>query len=331
LLSGAGIPYQVRDGAFLERPAAARLLPRLRRARTNAIAEEALRLARAEGLSDTPVERAGQQEQTRQKDLAQIVDLAADFEDGTVTAQDFVRHLEERFGAGQKGVNLLTLHSAKGLEFDVVFVPNVEEGELPYKRATDEAIPEERRLLYVGLTRAKRFLHVTWTIKRPSRFVAEIKPPGHASDPEPLGPRRAPSEPRIAAAEGLELSVAGGFSGTVVDVRDDGALLSLGSGTELFVPFGERVTAGKKSAPLGPPPDEDGGDVASALRTWRKERARADDIPAYIVLHDRTLDLIAELRPTGVEELMTVPGMGPVKCERYGDEILAICRGAEAP
>jgi DNA helicase-2/ATP-dependent DNA helicase PcrA len=326
LLSGAGIPYQVRDGSFLERPAAARLLPRLRRARTVQIAEEALRLARADGLSETPIERAGQQELTRQKDLAQIVDLAAAFEDGMTTAKDFVEHLEERFGAGAKGVNLLTMHSAKGLEFDAVFIPTVEEGELPYKRATDEAIPEERRLLYVGVTRAKRFLHVTWTIKRPSRFVAEIKPPGASTDAEPLGKSRAPLEPRVEANEGLELEVAGGFTGTITDIRDDGVLLMLESGTELFVRWGDRVVAGGLTAPLGPPTPDDGAGIAAALKAWRKERARADDIPAYIVLHDRTLDRIAELRPSAVEELITVPGMGPVKCERYGEEILAICR-----
>jgi DNA helicase II / ATP-dependent DNA helicase PcrA len=326
LLSGAGIPYQVRDGAFLERPAATRLLPRLRRARTTQIAEEALRLARADGLSDTPIERAGQQEITRQRDLAQIVDLAADFEDGALTAKDFVDHLEERFGTGARGVNLLTLHSAKGLEFDAVFVPSLEEGELPYKRAADAAVPEERRLLYVGITRAKRFLHVTWSIKRPSRFVAEIKPAAAPGDGG-AKPSARPAEPRITAREGLEIEVAGGFSGRVVDLREDGALLTLDSGTELFVRYGDRVKAEGKTAPLGPP-GPGGDDLTAALKAWRKDRARADDIPAYIVLHDSTLESIAELRPRALDDLMTVPGMGPVKCERYGEEILAICRNS---
>jgi DNA helicase II / ATP-dependent DNA helicase PcrA len=323
LLSRAGIPYQVRDGAFLERPAATRLLPQLKRSRTTAIADETLRLARAEGLRDQIGERAGQQELTRQKDLAQLVDLAAEFEDGTATAKDFVDHLAERFGAGAKGVNLLTLHSTKGLEFDAVFVPALEEGELPYRRATDAAIPEERRLLYVGLTRAKRFLHVTWTIKRPSRFVAEIKPAA-STDDAPLRVERAP-DPGITAREGLEVTVAGGFSGSIVDVRDDGALLTLSTGTELFVQFGERVTAGAETAPLIPPV-EDADGLAAALRAWRKERARSDGMPAYVVMHDRTLDHIAELRPRALEDLITVPGMGPVKCERYGSEIIELCR-----
>jgi DNA helicase-2/ATP-dependent DNA helicase PcrA len=322
MLSRAGIPYQVRDGAFLERPAATRLLPQLRRTHTTSVADETLRLARAEGLRDQIGERAGQQEMTRQKDLSQFVDLAAEFEDGTVTARDFVDHLTERFGAGTKGVNLLTFHSAKGLEFDAVFIPSLEEGELPYRRATDSAIPEERRLLYVGLTRARRYLHVTWTIKRPSRFVAEIKPAGSRSDKP--GSADVPEE-TIPAREGLELQVSGGFSGSIVDVRDDGALLTLENGTEMFVRFGERVSTGGLTAPLRAPLEAD-DDLAVALRAWRKERARADSTPAYVVMHDTTLTRIAEVRPTSLEELIAVPGMGPTKCERYGAEIIELCR-----
>jgi DNA helicase-2/ATP-dependent DNA helicase PcrA len=322
MLSRAGIPYQVRDGAFLERPAATRLLPQLKRARTTAIADETLRLARSEGLRDQIGERAGQQEITRQKDLAQLVDLAAEFEDGARTAKDFVDHLTERFGAGAKGVNLLTLHSAKGLEFDAVFIPSLEEGELPYRRATDSAIPEERRLLYVGLTRARRHLHVTWTIKRPSRFVAEVKP---AAAPGAKAPVVDAPEEAVPAREGLEIKLSGGFAGSIVDVRDDGALVSLSTGTEMFVRFGERVVAGGLTAPLRAPA-EPNGDLADALRAWRKERARTDSIPAYVVMHDKTLDRIAEVRPSSLEELIAVPGMGPTKCERYGDEIIQLCR-----
>jgi DNA helicase-2/ATP-dependent DNA helicase PcrA len=326
VLSRAGIPYQVRDGAFLERPAAARLLPRLKRARTTSIAEETLRLARAEGMRDEMNERAGQQEATRQKDLAQLVDLAAEYEDGTRTARDFVVHLGERFGAGAKGVNLLTLHSAKGLEFDAVFIPSLEEGELPYRRATDGAIPEERRLLYVGLTRARRFLHVTWTIKRPSRFVAEIKPAAARAEAT-LAP--SPPEPVVEAREGLELEVSGGFAGVVADVREDGALLSLTTGTELFVRYGDRVSAGDVSAPLAPPRSGSADDLSSALRAWRKERALADSTPAYVVMHDSTLEQIAEAKPASLEELIAISGMGPTKCERYGADIIRLCRSEE--
>ena len=79
-------------------------------------------------------------------------------------------------------MNLLTLHRAKGLEFDTVFLPRLEEKELPSRQArTPDEIDEERRLLYVGMTRAKRVLWLSWSGTR-SRFVAEL---GHS------GPARA--------------------------------------------------------------------------------------------------------------------------------------------
>jgi DNA helicase-2/ATP-dependent DNA helicase PcrA len=71
-------------------------------------------------------------------------------------------------------VHLLTLHGAKGLEFDAVFMPRVEERELPIRQAKRPGeIAEERRLLYVGMTRAKRHLALTWSGK-PSRFLGEL-------------------------------------------------------------------------------------------------------------------------------------------------------------
>jgi DNA helicase-2/ATP-dependent DNA helicase PcrA len=73
-------------------------------------------------------------------------------------------------------------------------------------------------------------------------------------------------------------------------------------------------------------PLEADDDLAVALRAWRKERARADSTPAYVVMHDTTLTRIAEVRPTSLEELIAVPGMGPAKCERYGAEIIELCR-----
>jgi DNA helicase II / ATP-dependent DNA helicase PcrA len=72
---------------------------------------------------------------------------------------------------------LLTYHRAKGLEFEAVFLPRLQEGELPFRRSKSaEAVAEERRLLYVGITRAKRYLFITWITgkTRPSRFLREL-------------------------------------------------------------------------------------------------------------------------------------------------------------
>ena len=81
----------------------------------------------------------------------------------------------------KEGVNLMTMHAAKGLEFDTVFVIDANEGSCPYKKATaDEEIEEERRLFYVAMTRAKRKLVISYVKEKngkdllPSRFVSEL-------------------------------------------------------------------------------------------------------------------------------------------------------------
>ena len=67
-----------------------------------------------------------------------------------------------------------------------------------------------------------------------------------------------------------------------------------------------------------------------ALRTWRRERSRADGVPAYVVASDATLRAIAERAPADRGTLARVPGIGPAKLDRYGDEILALV-GDTAP
>jgi DNA helicase II / ATP-dependent DNA helicase PcrA len=256
--SRAGIPYQVRGGAFLARPAARQMLRVLGRSAGAGPAETVRGAAEAQGFIEAIPEELGEEELTRQNDLARLVRLAEEFDDGTRTVADFLADLEARFGAESqgRGVNLLTYHRAKGLEFEVVFLPRLEEGELPFKRARSRgALAEERRLLYVGMTRAKGHLELTWAGK-PSRFLEEI---GVVSRPEPRAP-----------------------DGTVV----------------------------------------------KALKAWRLERARGDGVPAFVVFHDKTLDEIARRLPRDRIQLAAVPGIGPAKLDRYGDELLATLAGA---
>jgi DNA helicase II / ATP-dependent DNA helicase PcrA len=168
--AAAGIPYQVRGGAFLGRPAARRTLAVLRRSEQPAAAA-ARAAALDQGWVEVVPDGVGDEEATRQADLARLVRLAEEFEG---SGSDFARDLEARFGAETegRGVVILSYHRAKGLEFDAVFLPRLEEGELPY-RGSDLA--EERRLLYVGITRAKRHLHVSWVSgQKPSRFLEEL-------------------------------------------------------------------------------------------------------------------------------------------------------------
>ncbi len=81
----------------------------------------------------------------------------------------------------EEGVSLMTMHGAKGLEFDVVFVPTVNEGVSPYRKALQSGdLEEERRMLYVAMTRARKYLHLSYVKERfnktvePSRFLSEI-------------------------------------------------------------------------------------------------------------------------------------------------------------
>ncbi len=264
----AGIPFQVREGGFLLRQAARRLRAKLRGAGTTAVAEAVRAAASEEGWVPAPEKELGEQELVRQADFARFVELAESFDDGTRIVAGFWAELEAKFGpdsVADRGVQLLTYHRAKGLEFEAVFLPRLEEKELPIRQAkADEEIDEERRLLYVGITRAKRRLYLTRSVDaKPSRFLVEL---GLAAE-------------RASAAR-------------------------------------------REKTPLEDTPE------VRALRKWRLERAKADGVPAYVVFHDSTLAAIAAQRPASRHELADVPGIGPTKLERYGDDVIAALQAA---
>jgi DNA helicase-2/ATP-dependent DNA helicase PcrA len=255
----AGIPFQ--GAALLSREAARQLLKRLRKlAPATAVAAAVRACAEDAGWVERPPDKLGERELVRQADLGRLVKLAQEFDNGARTTHDFVADLEERFGstgADRRGVHLLTLHGAKGLEFDAVFLPRVEERELPIRQAKKpHELEEERRLFYVGMTRARQHLALTWSGK-PSRFLGELGVQTRV---------RRPAEP------------------------DD--------------------------------------PVYAALKRWRLERATADDLPAYVVFHNSTLAEIAGRKPRDLSELGAVPGVGPTKLQRYGDEVLAVVQAA---
>jgi DNA helicase-2/ATP-dependent DNA helicase PcrA len=192
LLHDAKLPFQ--GASLLNREAARSLVRRLERTGGDTAGAAVRRLAQDAGWLEQLPDKLGDRELVRQTDLARLVALAEAFE-GDAAA--FVADLRRRFdpgGDGAQGVHLLTFHRAKGLEFEAVFLPRLEEKELPSRQARTEAeVDEERRLLYVGLTRAKGVLWLSWSGKR-SRFLRElgigpIAGAGAVPDPKPSARR----------------------------------------------------------------------------------------------------------------------------------------------
>jgi len=271
-LAAAGIPYQVRDGAFLARPGPRSVVQRLQRAPGRAL--EAVKAATDALGYDAAATPDDAEEVTRQADLARLRALASEFAtadpDGDAAA--FLAELTKRFSTDRtgRGVNLLTLHRSKGLEWEAVFLPRLLDGELPFRAGRSVSDPrEERRLLYVGITRARAHLYLSW-----------------------------PNEPRSKPSPFLvELGVG--------DVARAAATTS----------------PPRRAAAVAAPAD---GPLFERLKAWRRERAKADGVPAYVVFHDATLAAIAEEQPTNRAALATVQGVGPTKLERYADELLDI-------
>ena len=180
------IPFQVRDGSFLRRPAARTVIARLRHELDGDVATSVSRIVAAAGLDPEAGDAGSGEEATRQADLARLLRLAQEFAGTSIEA--FVTDLRRRFAEEDegRGVLLLTYHRAKGLEFDAVFLPRLEDKELPFALTrSPEELAEERRLLYVGLTRARRQLFLSWASSRegerrskprPSPFLREVMP-----------------------------------------------------------------------------------------------------------------------------------------------------------
>ena len=139
-------------------------------------------------------------------------------------------------------------------------------------------------------------------------------------------PRPAANTPAVAADIGLVIEY-GGHTGSVVELTDSAAVIRVGS-AQLKVPFGSDVRAQGLTVMLCAPSGEPGAQGSTqayedALREWRSEAAKRASVPAYVVLNDRELVGIAGRQPTTLAELAHCKGMGPVRLERWGDELLA--------
>ncbi|HEV3399625.1 MAG TPA: ATP-dependent DNA helicase UvrD2, partial [Actinomycetes bacterium] len=305
-LAAAGIRYQVRGELFFRRTEVLRAIGVLRSRTARSAggglvdALEAIWFERFGFRRDE--EPDGEEARQRHASLVTLLGIAERLEaqpQGSGAEEDAAgavagmalfleevgrRAAQEAEGTGG-GVNLLTYHRAKGLEFDAVLLPAIEEGVLPIRQASTPAeVAEERRLLYVGLTRARVHLWLSWAARRagasgreqsrkPSRFLDDLVPPGAGR----VRPR--------AVASGM-------------------------------------IRTGRASARAE-------GPLAEQLRAWRRKRAEADGVPAYVVFNDRTLAALSERQPRSRGELLAVEGIGPSKLDKYGDELLALLGAGE--
>ncbi|MHA7292826.1 ATP-dependent DNA helicase UvrD2 [Arthrobacter sp. HLT1-21] len=319
-LASAGIGYQLRGGErFFTRREVRDALLQLRAGARTAGSDDVPQLVRdiLASLGYAPVAPASSGAvREKWESLAALVALADELSasraaDG-FTLQDFVAELEERAAAQHaptvQGVTLASLHTAKGLEWDAVFLVGLSEGLMPISFAdTPEAVDEERRLLYVGITRAREHLALSWSTARtpggrasrkPTRFLDGLRP---AADGD-----RAFRTPKARQSRKVSAPSTCRVCGKV-----------LGSGSERKIGRCADCPATYQEATF------------EALRAWRLEQARENDVPAFVVFTDATLVAIAEARPTTIEKLGGLAGIGPSKLEKYGESVLSIIADSE--
>ncbi|MDH3500828.1 MAG: ATP-dependent DNA helicase UvrD2, partial [Acidimicrobiia bacterium] len=205
------------------------------------------------------------------------------------------------------GVTLSSVHRVKGMEWPRIIVFGVDRGAMPHDLSTDTE--EERRVFHVAITRAVAQTVVLADSSRPSRFIQELD--GSASRTE-VTPGRLRRPSRVAASSrhifvGDGVSLSGGYTGTVVAVNGAAVSVRLDTGAELIVPATDvRAVTGSASGPV----DEA---LVAALKEWRRETSKRLGVPAYVILHDATIDAIAASKPATERALVSVDGIGAAK------------------
>ena len=310
-LSARGVPYVVRGAArFFDRPEVREAVTRLRGAARSGegaddgIVQSVKGILGGMGWTAEPPTGRGQTRdrwESWQALVSQAEEFAATPIDGrsadlNAFVDDLDRRASEQHAPVADGVTLATFHAAKGLEWDSVFLCGLQDGTLPITYAdTPAAIEEERRLLYVGMTRARVDLSLSWSLARNPGGRASRKP-SRFLDPLLPDSVRAPSEqPR---------------SRKIANCRECGRPLSTG--------------AEKKLGRCGDCPASYDEALFERLREWRKERAGEEGKPAFVVFTDATLQLIAEHKPQTPDALLRINGIGRSKVEKYGEDVLTL-------
>ena len=313
-LTEAGIAYQVRGGeGFFSRQEIRQALLALQRAANRDIEGPLPEVVRGllEPLGLTAEPPTGVRARERWEALVALAELVDEEVEQrpTLELSELLAELRTRADSRHppvvQGVTLASLHAAKGLEWDAVFLVGLTDGTLPISHALahgpeSEAVEEERRLLYVGITRARMHLSLSWALSRnpggrqsrkSSRFLSGLSPQTQAdAAPNKSRRNRGPaSRCRICNSQ-------------------------LTSPAAIMLRRCETCAA-----------DID-DELLLQLKDWRLRTAKEMNVPAYVVFTDNTLIAIAELLPTDDAALVAIPGIGARKLEQFGPDVLDLVR-----
>jgi DNA helicase-2/ATP-dependent DNA helicase PcrA len=319
-LTAAGVAFQVRGGeGFFSRQEIRQGMLALQRAaeRDNDITGAELpslvrQLLEPLGLTAEPP--AGTKARERWDALLALVELVE--QEVTVRPELDLRALvaelrqraDSRHPPVVQGVTLASLHAAKGLEWDAVFLVGLVDGTLPISHALShgadsEPVEEERRLFYVGITRARVHLTISWALARapggrqgrkPSRFLAGLTPQSQRESVPKQQRKRGPA-PRCRVCNG-----------------------ALSTSTAILLRRCESCPSNL---------DEE---LLADLKDWRLRTSQELKVPAYVVFTDNTLIAIAEALPADDAALVAIPGIGARKLEQFGPDVLALVKERQA-
>jgi DNA helicase-2/ATP-dependent DNA helicase PcrA len=290
------IPFRTRGGGLLrltEARSIIRGIERSNRPLASAISDLS---GGIETVVDDDADDDGEGPDTRRTIVDAIVRLALEYLsiDPAATGTAFASWLQTTTGGDEvddrsDAVDLATFHAAKGLEWRIVHIAGLESGLVPISYArTADAQAEEQRLFYVALTRAEHTVRCSWARER--RFGARTS----SRNPSPYLAKVEEALDRLA---------------------------------NKIQPIDQRREAAAQRSRLGGPrrSKADTADpLVAALKSWRSNTSRAAKVPAYVVFSDATLEAIASAKPKNRVALGRVPGIGPVKLDRYADVLLQI-------